>query len=179
MEVWREISGVDRCEISNLGKVRSQRNAIPRILKTKILPNGYERVNISNGKTRYYEYIHRLVAKAFIPCSDYKLWVNHVDGNKLNNHVDNLEWVTPSENDKHAFRQGLNKIHKHQKDAFIARTRAILAKKILQIALDGTIVRVWHNACDAQKELGFDRANIATAARKGLVRYGFRWRYAN
>lgn len=177
MEEWKPIDGVPGYEISNYGRVRSLKGQVPLILKTKILPNGYERANISNKDSRFYEYVHRLVAKAFVPNPKGEPWVNHIDGNKLNNRAENLEWVTPSSNSKHAFRQGLNKINENQKAAFIARTRSLLGKKIEQLTIEGLLVRVWDNACDTQKQLGFDRANIATAARKGLVRYGYRWRY--
>ena len=65
--------------------------------------NGYMRVTI-NGKD---EYLHRLVAKYFVPNSNGYLEVNHIDGNKENNCADNLEWCTRSQNNKHAFQTGL------------------------------------------------------------------------
>lgn len=68
-------------------------------------------INMSNRKSRYLAYkkhpIHRLVAKCFIPNPDNKREVNHKDGNKHNNHVNNLEWVTTSENRIHAFKNKL------------------------------------------------------------------------
>ena len=72
-------------------------------LKKYISPYGYERVCI-NGK---YWLVHRIVTMVFIPNPDNKPQVNHIDGNKQNNDISNLEWVTPEENMRHASRMGL------------------------------------------------------------------------
>lgn len=76
------------------------------------IKRGYEVVGITNkdGK-RVFVGVHRLVSMAYIPNLENKREVNHIDGNKLNNNVSNLEWVTSSENQKHAFKIGLQKAH--------------------------------------------------------------------
>lgn len=75
----------------------------PRIEKTRKSNSGYEMVRyLPYGE----DYVHRLVAKHFLNVSD-KYYVNHIDGNKLNNHYSNLEWVTPKENGEHASKIGL------------------------------------------------------------------------
>lgn len=81
-----------------------------RILKQVVNSYGYYCVTIKylNGKQKVCP-VHRLVAQTFIPNPDNKPQVNHIDGIKTNNHVNNLEWCTPSENLKHAFKNGLNK----------------------------------------------------------------------
>lgn len=71
--------------------------------------NKYMMVRIQINNKAHWVSIHRAVATAFIPNPEKKPMVNHIDGNKLNNHVDNLEWVTASENQKHAYRTGLRK----------------------------------------------------------------------
>lgn len=73
--------------------------------------DGYLRVRIHTSFKNRYLSVHRLVAKAFIPNPENKPQVNHKDGNKLNNDVSNLEWVTPKENINHAWRMGLSKSH--------------------------------------------------------------------
>lgn len=98
-EVWKSIPGYEgRYYVSNLGRVKGPL----KILKPTISNWGYERVRITNnaGK-RTTPRVHRLVAQVFIPNPENKPEVNHIDGNKLNNNVSNLEWVTASENKLH------------------------------------------------------------------------------
>ncbi len=68
----------------------------------------YPKIVLLDKGRRKDKYIHRLVALAFIPNPENKSQVNHIDGNRLNNNVENLEWVTPSENQKHSYANGLN-----------------------------------------------------------------------
>jgi hypothetical protein len=92
--------------VSNNGRIfRIKRNGSLREIKTRIDKDGYRVVTIYlNGKSRYCG-VHRYVAKAFVinPDPDNRCEVNHKDGNKLNNYFDNLEWVTPKENIRHAW----------------------------------------------------------------------------
>ena len=94
------------------GDIYSTLNRKITKLKPGKKPAGYRFVGLNRGVERKYEMVHRLVAKAFIPNSNNYLEVNHKDGNKDNNHVENLEWVTPKMNQHHARATGLitNKI---------------------------------------------------------------------
>lgn len=80
-----------------------------KILSPGIKPGGYQYVGLSTpkGGGRVYKMVHRLVAEAFIKNPDDKPEVNHIDGNKINNTVGNLEWVSRSENATHGFNTGL------------------------------------------------------------------------
>jgi hypothetical protein len=94
--------------VSRLGKVYNQKTK--HLLEPRIVWNGYFRVNlkeINHPKGGRDQPVHRLVAKAFIPNPDNKPEVNHIDGNKLNNKVENLEWMTHQENIKHAVEHGV------------------------------------------------------------------------
>lgn len=103
MEVWKDIPNYPNYEVSNDGKVRNKKSG--RFLKP-VLAKGYPRVVLCNDGRNRPKTVHRLVAEAFID-GDYDLQVNHMDGNKLNNNSNNLEWVTPSENILHAYERGL------------------------------------------------------------------------
>lgn len=115
-EVWKDIKGYEGLyQISNLGNVKSlKRKSLNfKCEKDKILINcktsqGYEKVMLCKNKQVKNQMIHRLVAKAFIPNPNNLLEINHIDGDKTNNKVSNLEWCTRSENIKHAYELGLN-----------------------------------------------------------------------
>lgn len=105
IEAWKTVSGFDGLyEVSSLGRVRSKRG----VRSTYVGHRGYVQVTLYKNSTAYPKKVHRLVAEAFLDNSLNKREVNHIDGNKLNNTVSNLEWVTPSENKIHAQRMGLS-----------------------------------------------------------------------
>ena len=115
MESWLpvQVKGLeDYYEVSNMGQVRSlDRTHKIKTFEGKILKqislSGYLAVSLKLHSYKKLHYVHRLVAKAFVIGEKANLEVNHIDGNKNNNRASNLEWVTRSENIKHAFRTGL------------------------------------------------------------------------
>lgn len=145
-EQWRAVEGYPKYEVSNLGRVVSNRGE----LTPARLPKGYLVVNLSkNGKWKHH-YIHRLVATAFIPNPKNKPTVNHIDGDKNNNRVSNLEWATYLENNLHAIK---NNLHKHY-------TRAVK-----QYDLQGNLVAIYHSIVEANKATGVNKSNIGGACR--------------
>ena len=110
-EIWNDVNGLPY-EVSTLGVVRRKEGAKYYYtnrthIKSYRNSRGYECVNLYLQSKVYKFQVHRLVASAFIPNPDGLPVVNHKDGNPLNNHVDNLEWVTQSQNMKHAWDTGL------------------------------------------------------------------------
>ena len=95
-----------------------------KFLKFSYDQQGYQRVGlyVGNYKSKTIK-VHRLVAETFIDNIENKKDVNHIDGNKANNNIFNLEWCTRSENIKHAFKNGLSKISENQKNRFIQMTK--------------------------------------------------------
>ena len=106
-ELWKSVKGFTDYKVSNQGKVKSFKLNTEKILKQCNDKKEYLLVKLSKSRNSKTKTVHRLVATAFIPNPDNKPQVNHKDGNKQNNCVDNLEWVTQSENDIHAFKIGL------------------------------------------------------------------------
>lgn len=120
MEEWRDVVGYEGLyQVSNQGRVLSTvvgigRHSAPRILcqrpfRARPPWTKHNCVRLLKHGQRKYASVHRLVAKAFLPNPNNYPVVNHRDGNKYNNHVSNLEWVTYSENNLHALRTGLRR----------------------------------------------------------------------
>ena len=119
MEIWKDIPDYEGLyQASNLGNIKSLKKNI--ILRQNGDNYGYMQVILYNGETRKTGKVHRLVGKAFIENPENKPQINHKDGNKKNNHVSNLEWLTNRENKKHAINTGLTVMSPKTREAQIA-----------------------------------------------------------
>jgi hypothetical protein len=108
-EEWKEIIEYEGYFVSSLGEIMSKRrDKNGKLLRGEVTKDGYARVTIMNISPNRF-FIHRLVAESFIPNPENKPCVNHIDGNKLNNKISNLEWVTYSENTIHCIQNNLVK----------------------------------------------------------------------
>lgn len=164
-EIWEKI---ELCEknyyISNMGKIKSNN----KILKTHKSTGGYLYISVWKNKKVKHVKLHRLVAQAFIPNPENKPFVNHIDGNKLNNCVDNLEWVTNKENISHAYKNGLMNKNKRKNI------------KINQYDLDGNFIKSWYGFKDIEKNFKVSRSTIRFCClNKIKTSKGYIWRYAD
>lgn len=177
-EIWKDIKGYEGFyKISNLGNVKSLKRYVKnkngkRIVEEKILTNyinnsGYYAVNLRKECAIDIKRIHKLVAEAFIPNPNNLPQINHIDGNKLNNNIKNLEWCDCSYNVKEAFRLGLNK-----HIDFVKR------KSILQYDLNNKFIKEWKSIYDAWKNTGIQRSCINKACQgKQKTAGNYIWKY--
>lgn len=178
IEIWKDIDGYEGIyQVSNIGRVKSLDRIKPhntakcgyieikgKMLKPMETYKGYLCVDLRDGfkNVRKTIPIHRLVAFAFInnPKPEEYNQVNHIDGNKKNNKIENLEWCNNSMNQLHAYKNGLN----HHGEA-AGRPK----KPVIKISLDGNIIQKYNSV----KEAATDN-NIKTASNIGMVCNGYR-----
>lgn len=181
-EIWEDIAGFENhYQVSNYGRVKSLtrktkhwrgglRSLKGKIIKIIKIRKGYCYVSLkTNTNTKI---VHRLVAEAFIDNPENKPCVNHKDGDKWNNHVSNLEWVTYSENEKHSYKvlgkkPNLNGLGKTPHNA----------KKIRQY-LKGKFIKEYPTATEAARSIG-SRQSTVSACANGIYKSckGFQFRY--
>ncbi|HWR30605.1 MAG TPA: NUMOD4 domain-containing protein [Negativicutes bacterium] len=143
MEIWKDIKGYEGLyQVSNLGNVRSLKNCIVLVGAKN---TQYKTVSLCRNGVCVTNFRHRLVAEAFIPNLLNKRQVNHKDGNKHNNNVENLEWVTHKENMKHAYENNMRDFKE--------------ARPVLQYDLSGDLVNEYKTIHDAEKA-GFNHSHI-------------------
>lgn len=177
-ESWKDVCGYEGLYmISNRGNVKSlnyNHTGKERLLKIKRNRAGYCFVTLCNGKAKKNMSIHLLVARAFIPNDNGKPQVNHIDGDKLNNTVSNLEWVTASENIRHSFR----KLGKESPNKGRFGGLHYASKPVYQYKLNGDFMKKWDCVSDAARAVGCKSCQIINNI-KGRNRtcHGFMWRY--
>lgn len=182
-EIWKDIQGYESLyQVSNLGNVRSLRycnkNEI-KVLRQYELDNKakkrYLAISLSKNNVNTKKLVHRLVAETFIPNPNNYPQVNHIDGNKKNNKVTNLEWCTQKHNIQEAWRLGL--ITRDGIHGFV-NNLPDNRRKIKQYDKDGKLVKVWSSMSDVQKELGYSVSSICQCC-KGKIKsaFGYIWIY--
>lgn len=164
--ILKTIKDFPEYKISNVGYI--VRNC--KLRKLHINKDGYYTIDLWNkGKSKLLR-VNRLVAQAFIPNPLNLPVVNHKDGNKLNNNVNNLEWCTIQQNTKHAFDNGLMK-----QPIMFSKDNA-KSKKVYQYDLYGILIKKWDCTMDAKRKLKISHIpDCALGKRKTAG--GFIWKY--
>ena len=179
METWITVLGHEGYEISSKGRLRAKKRQVvyedgrvgnfpERIMKPMLTKKGYHKYHLSSNTVKGYRTAkleHRLVAEMFIPNPENKPQVNHIDGNKLNNDVSNLEWVTNDENHQ----------HKLENDLYPS---SHTPKRIGKFTLEGELLETYGSAYAAAKSMGARQwhvSRVANGQRKSFK--GFSWRF--
>ena len=156
MEIWKDIKEYEgKYQVSSLGRIKSLYRwngkafySREHIIKSYINKNGYVYIALMKNNKNKNCRLHRLVADAFIPNPENKPQVNHIDGDKTNNRVDNLEWCTQSENEIHAYNNGLAN-NDNQKI------------KLIQYDIQGNLLNVYNSLKEASDKTGVNISKIS------------------
>lgn len=184
-EIWKPLKqNPDYYEISNLGRIRSlcftnQWGTFirkePKIIKPVVTQSGYCVVTICSAKRKRY-YVHRLVATNFIDNPMSLPQINHKNGIKTDNNIDNLEWSTSSDNIKHSFRV----LKRRPNLTMLGKTfdKNPNHKKIAQYSITGKLIRIWKCELEAVKILGANKSGLSMALHgKCKTCKGYMWKF--
>lgn len=166
METWREINAYPNYEVSDMGRVRNVTTG--HVLKPMRNHRGYDKVELKSKG----QFIHRLVATAFIREPLENEQVNHKDGNKTNNCVDNLEWCLQSQNSQHSYDTGLQK-RQFGKDNHYSR-------QVEQYTREGKFIKLWDSIADFEREAGIrvGKSHVSEVCKgRRPIAHGYSWKY--
>lgn len=155
METWKPVKGFESTyEVSNTGHVRRVGEFTRR--KPQLTHKGYHKIFLYDGNKKKALFVHRMVAEAFLPRRSGKDIINHKNGHKLHNFVENLEWVTHKENIRHGWRTGLLNPNRGTKHGMSVLTEEIVKKIRKEYASGETFVSI-------AKELGVAASTVRNA----------------
>lgn len=178
VEIWKDIPGYEGLyQVSNLGRVRSLDRLTPmpngklrrecgRVMYQSTTRCGYYVIGLSKGDKRKYFSVHRLVAMAFIHNPDNLRCVNHKDENKMNNHLDNLEWCSSSYNNQYGSR--------------LERVSKAIGRKVVQLDEHGNVIGVFNSIKEAYRKTGINSSSInavCSGFRNRHTAGGYKWKY--
>ena len=182
-EIWKPIKNYESKHlISNCGNVKSlnyKNRGYSKILCLKKHNKGYFQVELSkNGKTKTF-LVHRLVAEAFIPNYNNMPFINHIDFNRKNNNVNNLEWCNQSQNMLHSANGEKKPIStikiNHLKKPKVRKRN----EKIIQYDLKNKKIKEWEFIAQIKKELNYHPTSIYECCiNKRKTAYGYKWQFA-
>lgn len=171
-EIWKDIPGAERYQVSNEGKVRSKnyKNTGETRMLAPVKRGKYYRVGLYYGKDYKHKPISHLVWEVFKGPIPDGMQVNHIDENPENNNLDNLNLMTPGENSNWGTRNersGSHRINHPQR-----------SKKVQQMGMDGTPIKTYPSIMQAHRDTGIHFGNIASVCRNERNEAGgYKWRY--
>jgi len=189
-EIWKDIEEYEGIyQISSHGRVKSLKRIVVgpshiggeikikgRIRKNHLRKDSYMGISLNKEGHCNSFLIHRLVANAFILNSENKPDINHKNGVKTDNRVENLEWCTSTENLKHAYRIGLKKANKNLLGKYGATHPT--SKDIIQYDLSGNLIAKYGSAHEASRITKINRGSICQCARgEYLTAGGYIWKW--
>ena len=152
-------------EIDEYGNVYS--NFYKKYLKPKIDKDGYLKLTLSINKKSKTFFVHRLVALNFLSNRNHYPVINHIDGNKKNNHYSNLEWCTITDNNRHALKTGLRDM---KNDG--------CSKIVEQYDMNMNLIKTYLSANEAKRQTGLSQGHISECCRGEIKQYkGYIWKY--
>ena len=175
-EIWKDIPNYETLyQVSTLGRVKSLGNRSnhkkEKIMKQRLTHKGYLRLSLCKNGIQKQKMVHRLIAETFIPNPNNYEQVNHKDGNKQNNNINNLEWCNNSYNQLHANKLGLN-------DNRVKRIKEVCNKKVIQLSLNGVKLNEFDSLKDASYKTGCSyKAMSLCATGKTKSSGGYIWKY--
>lgn len=187
MEDWKIIEEYPNYMVSSEGKVKSierndsrGRHKKGKILSPRYNTRGYITVVLyKNGKPQTFR-VNRLVAQVFIPNPDNKPYVDHINGDRADNRVCNLRWVTHKENMNNPLTILKFKNNKNKQKIATECARLKTSKPVLQFSKNGDFIRKWDSASVAERDGNFNSTCIGECCRgKFKMSGGYIWRYAN
>lgn len=172
MEIFKDVVWYEWLyQVSNTGKVKSFCKVNNKNLKPRKDTRWYLKVVLCKNTIWKQYFIHRLVALHFIH-NDCMPQVNHIDGDKTNNHVSNLEWCTSSENMKHSYNISLRKS--------IFWSKHVKSRSVNQLTLDGAFIKKWWCMSDIERSTWLSNSTISKVCQwKIKTSWWFLWRYAD
>ena len=171
IELWFNIPEHENYQASSNGRIRNKNK---KILKPAKNNKGYYMV-VLDGKTYL---VHRLIAKTYLPNLNNYNVVNHINGIKTDNRVENLEFTTQKNNCKKAWKQGLCEKVRESAYKTTRKSNIKTSKPIAQMHINGTIINVFNSIREAEKFTGINNANICYCCKgKRQTAGNFKWKY--
>jgi hypothetical protein len=166
-EIWKPINGYSKYEISNLGRIKNT-HYVNHYLNGTTANTGYVVVGLYKNKKQKFFLLHRLLGEHFIPNPENKIQMNHKNGIKTDNRLENIEWVSGSQNTKHSYDNGLRK-KTPPKRKQVNKTK---------VTKDGKLVGIFNSLGQACKKLKLHQGHAGSCARGELTQHkGYKLEY--